>query len=581
MTTLEKKRLSKPHQPQSYFTDKHAERVHSRMDLTLLASPTTLALLLLLALTTYKLIVYPLFLHPLRHIPSAHWSIPLFGDLWILYQRWSCRNNAVTYAAHLAHGEVVRLGYNELSINCVDNGIKTIYGQGWEKHAWYPQQFASFGVSSMFVTLGHVPHSQKKRTMANVYSKSYLAASPQVAANSKTLLTQRILPAIQAFAESGQVVDVHDFDNAMTMDFMSAFQFGIHHGTNFVQNEAERAHILHHYHGRRPYEFYSSELPWIKPLCRAVGIHLIPQQFDASNDILEDWLRNMGEGADRVMHEDGLEVGAEPIVYRQFKQGLYNIRNKNPDAGKAVEGALILPTAADATHDKTQLEVHSEMLDHLGAGHETSAMALTYLFWELSKNTYLQSLLRKEIRTLSPRIVWPPPDNDTSSFTLPSPKDIDALPLLNAILMETLRLHAPIPGIQPRVSPHPAPPGGHTLGPYTNIPSGVRVSSMPYTLHRNPVVFPNPETFQPRRWLDSSPAQLKEMHRWFWAFGSGGRMCIGSNLANQEMKLLVCAILGNWEVSVPQGGDEGIEEIDAYTVRPRSNKLMVVFKAVK
>ena len=161
---------------------------------------------------------------------------------------------------------------------------------------------------------------------------------------------------------------------------------------------------------------------------------------------------------------------------------------------------------------------------------------------------------------------------------LPSPKDIDALPLLNAILLETLRFHTPIPGMEPRVSPPLTSPSGNRLGRFEGIPGGIRVSTMPYTLHRNPEVFPRPESFDPRRWLDSSPSELKEMHRWFWAFGSGGRMCIGSHLAIQEIKLLVAAIYSNWETKIVD--DDGIEAIDAYTTRPTSNKLMLRFRHV-
>jgi len=115
------------------------------MPIMSLPSVPLLALAAVCVLGLYKFIVYPIFFHPLRHIPSAHWSIPLFGDCWILYQRFKCRNNAVTYAAHLKHGEVVRMGRNELSLNCVDNGIRTVYSGGWEKHVWYPQLFASYG----------------------------------------------------------------------------------------------------------------------------------------------------------------------------------------------------------------------------------------------------------------------------------------------------------------------------------------------------------------------------------------------------------------------------------------------------
>lgn len=104
-----------------------------------------LAFGLLAVLAGFKFIYAPLFLHPLRHIPSAHWSIPIFGDLWIIWQRYKERNNAVTYAAHREHGSVVRMGTNELAVNCVEDGIRTIYAGGWEKHAWYPQRFASYG----------------------------------------------------------------------------------------------------------------------------------------------------------------------------------------------------------------------------------------------------------------------------------------------------------------------------------------------------------------------------------------------------------------------------------------------------
>jgi cytochrome P450 len=210
------------------------------------------------------------------------------------------------------------------------------------------------------------------------------------------------------------------------------------------------------------------------------------------------------------------------------------------------------------------------MLDHLSAGQETSAIALTYLYYEMSQRPDLQEQLRQELLSLSRQIVWPP----TAGFELPSPKSIDALPLLHAIIIETLRLHAPIPGLEPRITPA----GGCSLAGYDNIPAKVRVSSMPYALHRNAEVYPEPESWRPERWLKASEMEMKEMLRWFWAFGSGGRMCIGSNLAMQEMKLIVTAVYTNWRTVIVN--DEGIEEIDAYTTRPRSNKLILRFEHV-
>lgn len=107
-----------------------------------------------------------------------------------------------------------------------------------------------------------------------------------------------------------------------------------------------------------------------------------------------------------------------------------------------------------------------------------------------------------------------------AAMMLSSPKEIDALPLLYAVLNETLRRWNSVPGRQPRVSPFPS----CTLAGVENIPCGTVVSCSAYMLHRNEDVFPEPEMWRPDRWLDSTAEELVEMRHWFWAFGSGGRM---------------------------------------------------------
>lgn len=81
------------------------------------------------------------------------------------------------------------------------------------------------------------------------------------------------------------------------------------------------------------------------------------------------------------------------------------------------------------------------------------------------------------------------------------------------------------------------------------MPGGVRVAASAWCLHRNEDVFPEAWAWRPERWLDGEGALLgvgkaegpegekggderaREMGRWFWAFGSGGRVCVGSHLA--------------------------------------------------
>lgn len=99
---------------------------------------------LLVVAFIYKAIIYPAFLSPLAKIPNAHWSVPV-SPAWMLWRRFRMQNNRTVQDAHERLGPLVRLGPSELSINCVDAGIKTVYTGGFEKHDWYPRVFGALG----------------------------------------------------------------------------------------------------------------------------------------------------------------------------------------------------------------------------------------------------------------------------------------------------------------------------------------------------------------------------------------------------------------------------------------------------
>ncbi|GFG24483.1 hypothetical protein IFM61606_04394 [Aspergillus udagawae] len=471
------------------------------------------------------------------------------------------QNNRTIQAAHERLGPIVRLGPSEISINCVEGGIKTVYTGGFEKHEWYPRVFGSFGTVSMFTMTGSKDHSVRKRMLSNIYSKSFLQSSPHMRLISRTIVHDRLLPLLYEAATSSSPVDVHDLNQGLTMDFVSAYLYGVTNGTNFLQDEPYRQRMLHLYQSRKPFEFYYQEVPNILSWTKSLGIRLIPRYCDQANEILDSWGLGLCDKAEESLKSTRLED--EPAVYKQLKQMI----SKHLPANKNdVEYARLL--------EQQRLDIACEMYDHLTAGHETSAVALTYLLWELSKRPVLQDALREELSTLEPRIIFPRP---SESAELPPAKSIDSLPLLEAIVTETLRLHAPIPGIQPRVTPYPS----CSLVGYNNIPPNTRVNAQAYSLHRNPEVFPNPETWEPKRWLKdaNTPSELEERRRWFWAFGSGGRMCVGSNLALQEMKLVVAAVYTNFKTLIVN--DDNMEAIDAYTVKPTGEKLILRFVPVE
>lgn len=103
-----------------------------------------IALLCAVIYCIWTYLVYPAFLSPLSKIPNAHFTSS-FSPFWMLWKRYKAAEVRTIHEAHLKHGPIVRLGSNEISVNCVDDGIKTIYSGGFEKWHWYPNLMDNYG----------------------------------------------------------------------------------------------------------------------------------------------------------------------------------------------------------------------------------------------------------------------------------------------------------------------------------------------------------------------------------------------------------------------------------------------------
>lgn len=115
----------------------------------------------------------------------------------------------------------------------------------------------------------------------------------------------------------------------------------------------------------------------------------------------------------------------------------------------------------------------------------------------------------------------------------PLARAIDALPLLNAIVLETYRLYPAIAGAKACRKPFSK---NARLGVHGNIFSGIRVAARVLSLHMNPVVYTQPDTWEPERWLNATPSQLAEMNRWLWVFRSDGGTCIKSHFTTHDKR---------------------------------------------
>ncbi|KAI6825681.1 cytochrome P450 [Hortaea werneckii] len=519
-----------------------------------------LALLALFLHAIYNDIIYPYFLSPLSKIPNAHWSAP-FSRLWILSYRRREEETPAVHEAHQRLGPIVRLAPNEISVNNVDGGIRTVYAGGYEKGDWYLNVFSNYGVMPMFAMPDHGPHSKRKRMLSNVYAKSTLQSSPSLRAISHALLDERLMPRLKDLSAKGECLDFYYIFAALTHDFVSSYIFGLGNGSDFLRQPAEAKKFFDDFKARQRYQFWPQELPRLTSFLSKIWLQwlLVPSWVGPANRDIEAMIRDMCNAAEETLadvpeddqkpNKAGAEMQNWPNVYAQLRNALMKDMATNIIDVKMSVVELV---------ERQKLEMASEMLDHTLAGFDTSSIVLTFFSWEISRPEHKewQKKLRDELKHVA---------------DIHDAKAVDSLPLLHAMLMETLRLHAAIPGNQPRITPPSATLStpGHEL---TGLPAGVRVQAQAWSLHRNPDVFPEPETWNPARWLSpekggtSNEAQLKEMGRWFWAFGSGGRMCVGSNLAMFDMKAIIAAIWSRFETKVEYA--EGMVHRGGYVAEP-------------
>src|SRR5213592_1154157 len=191
-------------------------------------------------------------------------------------------------------------------------------------------------------------------------------------------------------------------------------------------------------------------------------------------------------------------------------------------AAGAGEGDDVLSMLVAARDDDGQAmsdeELRDQMVTLLLAGHETTATALAWAVHHIIENPDVLASIRTEL------------DRELGDGPL-HPGHVMRLEYLDAVVKETLRLR-PVIGEVGRVLKRPMRIGGWDL------PAGVEASPSIYLVHRRPDVWPDPERFDPQRFVGSRPSPYE-----FLPFGGGTRRCLGMAFALYEMKVVLAEVL--------------------------------------
>ncbi len=204
---------------------------------------------------------------------------------------------------------------------------------------------------------------------------------------------------------------------------------------------------------------------------------------------------------------------------------------------------LLLSARDETGAAMTDQELRDQLVSLLLLGYETTAGSLAWAFYLLHRHPEVLAQVRSEIASVT-----------ISGATL-DPEAIAKLPYLNAVTQETMRLH-PIALIgTPRMAKVPLQIQDQALTP------GAIVVPCIYLAHHRAATYPDPQHFQPERFLTKKYAPTE-----YLPFGGGARGCIGSAFAMYEMKLIIAQILTQFELKL----------IDPKPVKPIRRGITIV-----
>lgn len=182
----------------------------------------------------------------------------------------------------------------------------------------------------------------------------------------------------------------------------------------------------------------------------------------------------------------------------------------------------------------TENEVVAQSVLYFNAGYETSGATLSYFFYEMAKHLTIQDRLVNEINAALASV--DPDDEEKRNDII-----LNDIPYLDACIKETLRKYPPIIRLERRLNKD-----GYELGGI-KLNRGIMVEIPSQVVHYNPEYYPDPEKFDPERFMPENKDKLVPYT--YLAFGLGPRNCVGTRFAYQQIKFCLANILPKYKLT--------------------------------
>ena len=232
------------------------------------------------------------------------------------------------------------------------------------------------------------------------------------------------------------------------------------------------------------------------------------------------------------------------------------VRQRQDDGDGGDVLSRLLAGQADEPDEKVRRrQLRDELVTILLAGHETTASTLSWTWYEISQHPEVGERMRAEAL-------------EVLGDGLPVYEDLHRLTYTTMVIEEAMRLHPPV-WILPRRAIEPDRIGGY------DIPAGADVLICPYTLHRHPDFWDQPERFDPERFATDHAAAR---HRYAYIpFGAGPRFCIGNNLGMMEAVFVAALVAREFRLELEPGRE--VVGDPMLSLRIRGGLPMIIHRA--
>ncbi|KAI1499232.1 cytochrome P450 [Biscogniauxia marginata] len=453
-------------------------------------------------IVTYWLAVfaYRLLLHPLRNYPG-----PLFAKLtgaYAGYYAGAQRYHLVTQKDHQKYGPAVRIGPNRLVFNSV-KALHDIYdNERIVKSHVYLVTLGFTGTINIFSAIDKTVHRSKRKLIGAAVSERAMREFEPTMVEQIDIFLKLILESSQASLP----VNMSDRCKHLTMDVIGLLAFGYPMKTQTEQ----RYRTLHD----------------------GIGAS------NAHNNILMQFPRLQSRMIAYPLHWMTIKAQREAfaLIENMIKTRLSEAHDAKRDLLAQVSEQM------EGTPEFRQSDIWSEALFLIPAGGDTTAAAMSALFFYLSRDPERYCKLADEIRATF-----------SSGGDIHGGPKLSGCQYLRACIDEALRISPPVNGTLWRElaadddGSRPFIVDGHV------IPKGTQVGVNIYTLHHNPEYFPNPYIFKPERWLEGDEDEKKRMRDAFAPFQIGYRGCAGKPMAYLEMSLVFAKVLWYFDFESASG----------------------------